>query len=137
MVGTINVMYAYSPFIEFPLKIANFSIWEHVAINGAIIYTTGVIPWIVSGGVSLLQHIILRVTHALAGVAPYRIICFLDYCAQRNLLHKVGGGYIFIHRLLMNYFASLTDEDIKRLSAEVESPQKIPLPRLSPESTHS
>jgi hypothetical protein len=31
------------------------------------------------------------------------------------------GGYIFIHRYLMEYFASLTEEDIKRLSAEIEA----------------
>jgi hypothetical protein len=30
-------------------------------------------------------------------------------------LRKVGGGYIFVHRLLMEHFASLTEEDIKRL----------------------
>ncbi|HYU75307.1 MAG TPA: hypothetical protein VEL31_21780 [Ktedonobacteraceae bacterium] len=26
---------------------------------------------------------------------------------ERILLRKVGGGYIFIHRLLLDYFASL------------------------------
>ena len=32
---------------------------------------------------------------------------FLDYAAERVFLRKVGGGYIFTHRLLMEYFASL------------------------------
>jgi hypothetical protein len=27
--------------------------------------------------------------------------------AYRLLLRKVGGGYIFVHRLLLEYFASL------------------------------
>lgn len=31
-------------------------------------------------------------------------------------LRKVSGSYIFIHRLLIEHFASLTEEDIKRLS---------------------
>jgi hypothetical protein len=31
----------------------------------------------------------------------------LDYAAGRIFLRKVGGGYIFIHRMLMEYFASL------------------------------
>jgi hypothetical protein len=32
---------------------------------------------------------------------------FLDYAAKRIFLHKVGGGYIFVHRLLQDYFAGL------------------------------
>jgi hypothetical protein len=32
---------------------------------------------------------------------------FLDYAAERILLRKVGGGYIFVHRLLLEYFALL------------------------------
>jgi hypothetical protein len=29
----------------------------------------------------------------------------------------VGGGYIFIHRLLMEYFAALDDAQVKELAA--------------------
>jgi hypothetical protein len=35
---------------------------------------------------------------------------FLDYAAERILLRKVGGGYIFIHRMLLEYFAARYDE---------------------------
>jgi hypothetical protein len=38
---------------------------------------------------------------------PRRYEHFLDYASERILLRKVGGGYIFVHRLLMGYFASL------------------------------
>jgi len=34
----------------------------------------------------------------------------LDYAADRIFLRKVGGGYIFIHRMLMEYFAALETE---------------------------
>ena len=34
-------------------------------------------------------------------------MAFLNSCAERILLRKVGGGYIFVHRLLLEYFASL------------------------------
>jgi hypothetical protein len=34
----------------------------------------------------------------------------LDYAAERIFLRKVGGGYIFIHRMLMEYFAALEAE---------------------------
>ena len=32
---------------------------------------------------------------------------FFDRAADRIYLRKVGGGYIFIHRMLMRYFAAL------------------------------
>jgi hypothetical protein len=31
----------------------------------------------------------------------------LDHAAERVLLYKVGGGYVFVHRLLMEHFAAL------------------------------
>jgi hypothetical protein len=41
------------------------------------------------------------------GSLPLRLAPFLDYCAERIFLRKVGGGSIFIHRLLLEHFASL------------------------------
>jgi hypothetical protein len=35
---------------------------------------------------------------------------FLDHAAERILLRKVGGGYIFVHRMLLEYFANLEEE---------------------------
>jgi hypothetical protein len=32
------------------------------------------------------------------------------------LTRKVGGGYIFIHRMLMEQFANLTAQDIEQLA---------------------
>ena len=42
-----------------------------------------------------------------------KLIPFLDYCAKLILLKKVGGGYIFIHRMLLEYFANLDTSKIK------------------------
>jgi hypothetical protein len=33
-----------------------------------------------------------------------------DIAAERIFLRKVGGGYIFIHCMLLEYFASLETE---------------------------
>jgi eukaryotic-like serine/threonine-protein kinase len=41
------------------------------------------------------------------GSAPLHYARFLDYAVERILLGKVGGGYIFIHRMVLEYFASL------------------------------
>ncbi len=63
------------------------------------------------GGATVLQHYTLRWMLSRNGSLPFRdLIPFLDYCAERIFLRKVGGGYIFVHRLLMEHFASLADK---------------------------
>ena len=59
------------------------------------------------GGVSYFKHYILRFLLWRNDYAPQNYIRFLDYAAERVFLRKVGGGYIFTHRLLMEYFATL------------------------------
>jgi len=67
----------------------------------------GLIGGLVFGGVAFIQHFILRFLLWHAGYMPWNYPRFLDYAADRILLRKVGGGYIFIHRMLLEYFASL------------------------------
>jgi hypothetical protein len=47
----------------------------------------------------------------LNGYTPFKFIKFLDQCAKLVLLKKVGGGYIFIHRILLDYFADIPTRD--------------------------
>jgi hypothetical protein len=47
----------------------------------------------------------------VSAVEPLNYVRFLDYAAGRIFLRKVGGGYIFVHRLLLEYFASLEPEE--------------------------
>ena len=76
----------------------------------------GVVGGMYSGGFAVVQHANLRLGLALTKSFPWNIARFLDYCADRIFLRKVGGGYIFIHRLLLEYFASLDENDIQRLA---------------------
>ncbi|MCI0654372.1 MAG: TIR domain-containing protein [Methylococcaceae bacterium] len=55
----------------------------------------------------VIQHYTLRLILWRSGYTPFNYIKFLDYCTQIILLKKVGGGYIFIHRMLLEYFAAL------------------------------
>ncbi|MEZ4671962.1 MAG: TIR domain-containing protein [Anaerolineae bacterium] len=59
------------------------------------------------GGIVVLQHLVLRLIVWRSGEAPLNYARFLDYCASAGLLRKVGGGYIFVHRYLLEYFAAL------------------------------
>ncbi len=67
----------------------------------------GLIVGLGYGGLDYLLHYFLRYALWSAKVVPWNYSRFLDYAAERILLHKVGGGYIFVHRLLLDYFASL------------------------------
>lgn len=57
------------------------------------------------GGATCIQHFNLRLMLYKKGHIPWNYARFLDYASERLLLKKVGGGYIFYHRMLMEYFA--------------------------------
>ena len=61
----------------------------------------------------MIKHYALRLILWLNGYTPFKFITFLDHCAKLILLKKVGGGYIFIHRMLLEYFAELTPQSTK------------------------
>jgi DNA polymerase III delta prime subunit len=50
---------------------------------------------------------ILRLLLSWQGNLPWALIPFLDEATERLFLRKAGGGYIFVHRLLRDYFANL------------------------------
>jgi hypothetical protein len=58
-------------------------------------------------GLACLQHLTLRLVLYFSGYIPWNYARFLDYTTQLIFLQKVGGGYIFIHRLLLEHFAAL------------------------------
>jgi hypothetical protein len=77
------------------------------------------IPWIIlallfalivglnRGGSAVIKHYSLRLILWRKGYTPLQFIIFLNHCARLVLLKKVGGGYIFIHGMLRDYFAEL------------------------------
>jgi hypothetical protein len=69
--------------------------------------SAGLLFGLLMGGWACLRHHVLRLLLWRAGAMPWNYSRFLDYAAEHILLRKVGGGYIFVHRLLLEYFASL------------------------------
>ena len=59
------------------------------------------------GGGSVVEHTVLRFILFLAGSTAWNYARFLDYAAERIFLQKVGGGYIFVHRLLLEHFSEM------------------------------
>jgi len=61
------------------------------------------------GGLFCIKHVTLRLILWCKRLAPLRYVRFLNYASDLLFLRRVGGGYIFVHRLLLEYFASLEE----------------------------
>jgi eukaryotic-like serine/threonine-protein kinase len=76
---------------------------------------SGVIAILWYGGQDVIQHYVLRFILYWRGYTPLHYANFLDYAARLVLLQKVGSGYIFIHRLLLEHFAAMRKDEKKPL----------------------
>ncbi len=83
--------------------------WPILAVGFAIVF--GIMFEMqfgtIYGGAAWVQHYLLRWYLVRGGYMPLNYVAFLDFAAQRILLQKVRGGYMFAHRILLEYFASL------------------------------
>ncbi|MBE2223742.1 MAG: hypothetical protein IAF02_19540, partial [Anaerolineae bacterium] len=64
------------------------------------------------GGGNVINHFYLRFLLWLTKESPVRLIRFLEFCVDRVFLHQVGGGYLFIHQMLQDYFATYHPTDL-------------------------
>jgi NACHT domain len=74
----------------------------------------GLIASLLGGGNAFIQHFTLRYAIYRKRYAPWNYARFLDYATERLFLQKVGGGYIFVHRMLLEHFAEMSIEQGKR-----------------------
>jgi transcriptional regulator with XRE-family HTH domain len=81
----------------------------HLALAFGVMFALQCV--LVFGGIAWLQHYVLRWYLWRSGAFPARCVPFFDYATEKILLFKFGGGYIFAHRLLLDYFASLYPEE--------------------------
>jgi eukaryotic-like serine/threonine-protein kinase len=73
------------------------------------------------GGLAVIRHYALRLILWRSGNTPFKFIKFLDQCSKLILLEEVGGGYIFIHGMLLDYFADMTSPSTKAEDAKTGS----------------
>jgi hypothetical protein len=66
------------------------------------------------GLMTSIKHFILRFILYCNGYIPWNYARFLNYATNLIFLQKVGGGYIFIHRLLLEHFAQMEPEQVRR-----------------------
>ncbi|WP_353572187.1 hypothetical protein [Candidatus Albibeggiatoa sp. nov. BB20] len=71
----------------------------------AILVLSIVVGILINGGFDLINYYSLRLTLHRFNTFPLKAVPFLDHCTKLILLRRVGGSYIFIHRLLLEHFA--------------------------------
>jgi hypothetical protein len=65
------------------------------------------------GGLTCIQHVSLRIALCLNTSVPWDYARFLNYATERLFLRRVGGSYIFIHRLLLEHFSRMRNVNKK------------------------
>ncbi len=76
-----------------------------IVLPGAL--SGGLVICAYNGGLAVLRHTLLRLLLARTNTFPRQAAAFLEETKVRILLRRVGGGYSFIHRLLLDYLADL------------------------------
>lgn len=68
-----------------------------------------VTAFFIYGGAVVVQHYLLRRGLVRQNAIPSQFIALLQEGVQLGIMRRVGGGFIFIHRYLLEYFAGLDD----------------------------
>ena len=71
----------------------------------------GLLGALLYGGFDVIQHYILRFLLFIQGYTPRNYAHFLDHATDLIFLQKVGGGYRFIHRMLLEHFANMQETE--------------------------
>jgi hypothetical protein len=58
------------------------------------------------GGATYVCHWLLLTLVRIDGLIAKDLVGFLDYADSRVLLRRAGGGYLFVHHLMQDHFAS-------------------------------
>jgi serine/threonine protein kinase len=71
--------------------------------------TSAAVLWLWYGGLATIEHVVLRLLLRWSHF-EYCDAGFLDAAANRGLLYRVGGGYMFVHPTLMDRLVAHASE---------------------------
>jgi MFS family permease len=86
---------------------------EDLSLGWLLAVSSGLLICATNGGLAVLRHAILRLLLWHTHTFPLQVAPFFEDAKTRILLQRKGGGYSFIHNLLLNYFA---DTNIKTIT---------------------
>jgi MFS family permease len=90
-----------------PIGILEGALFNGLAFGLFVGLPTGLTAGLAVGGCACIQHGLLRLILCRGGCLPCDLVHFLDCATDCVFLRRVGGGYIFVHRLLLEHFAAL------------------------------
>jgi hypothetical protein len=61
--------------------------------------------FLIYGGFTAIMHWVLRRWLAVRTPLPLNLERMLDRATEIGLMRRIGGGYVFLHRTLLTYFA--------------------------------
>lgn len=76
------------------------------------------------GGADLIKHIVLRVLIWAEGTAPLNYSRFLEFATRAAVLRRVGSGYEFVHRSVLELLASWGTGGPQRFSPDEGIPPR-------------
>ncbi len=87
--------------------VGGLATWTVMAMAFAVMFAIlfFVIFATAQGGIAWIQHYVLRLYLWRSYAIPLNYVRFLNAAADYSLLRRVGGGYMFTHHLMMDFFA--------------------------------
>jgi NACHT domain/TIR domain len=82
-----------------------------VGISGALLI------FLLTGGLAIWRHYVIRSLLSRSHTFPMRAPQFLNDATARILLRRIGGGYSFVHRLLLDHLADAMEHRAGQTSA--------------------
>ncbi len=109
-----------------PKNFLSVSLFLTLIMSVGLGFKIGIIGGVIGGMLHsiapIIQHYIVRIYIVKKNLLPFQLTLFLNHCVDLILLRRVGDGYIFIHRLLMEYFADMyTTNKLKQSSRKRRS----------------
>lgn len=80
--------------------------------------------FLIYGGFTVIMHWVLRLWMSWTTPLPLRLVRTLDRFVELDLMRRVGGGYVFLHRTLLDYFAedaTAPSSDEKRARGQIRT----------------
>jgi eukaryotic-like serine/threonine-protein kinase len=85
-----------------PDSVGNHELIVGVSV-GLFVFTA---LFLIYGGFTVLMHYVLRLFIAWRTPLPLDVQRTLDRAVELRLMRRVGGGTMFLHRTLVDYFAA-------------------------------
>jgi serine/threonine protein kinase len=99
-IPVLNYVVSYgqqAELISGPSSVLSYGL--QLGITGALLI------YMLTGGLAILRHYTIRLLLWRSHTFPWQAAQFLDDATARFLLRRVGGGYSFTHRLLLDHLA--------------------------------